>query len=1002
MRPQFRILLLTLTVLVSGSSTVVGIQAPARAATSTLTVQVDKSAAATNPVQWGHILEDINYSVEGGLNANLIRNGTMSEGGKNPPTSWSLLTTGGGAGVISTHSTTPLNAVNDKALKLSVTTNGGDRSVGVANSGFWGVGLSPSTSYTATFFARTSGGFTGRLKVSLESTDGRRYAVRQTSPLTSAWKKYTVKLVTSPTTPRGKANRVAFYPDGKGTGDVFLNVVRVLPPTYERTGLLRKDLMERMGGTRPSFWRVPGGNYLEGNTLATRFDWKATIGSVESRPGHQNDAWGYWSTDQVGLKAYLDMAESTGAEPLLGLFAGYTLNGFHVAKEDLGPYVQDALDEIEYVIGSTKTTWGARRAADGHPAPYRLTYVEVGNEDFFDYSGSYDGYRFAMFYDAIRATYPHLKIVASAPVTSRTPDVVDDHYYNNDPAAFTAMADLYDDADRNGPQHLIGEYAVTNGTTGNPTGTLGGAIGEAGFMTGLLRNADVVVGAAYAPALANVNAFQWPTNLIGFDALDSYVAPSYYVQQLFGRNLGDFVTPTTFSGVDSKVTHVATRAKDGSVYVHVVNPTPSAVTSTVHVAGARTVASKGTVTVLTGDPNARNTITAPTTIAPVTSTFTASSSFGHTFPANSVTMLKVKVTGSVTPYLAIDRGITLRPTSAGSTDRSVSATTGTGVTAVVNASSTAEAKKQATFFVRSGLADAGCYSLESRAHAGQYLRRQNNTVVLTAPDGTSSFAGDATFCAAKGNSGSGVSFTSKTSPTRYLRHHNGRLYLATKSGSNPYNSNPYNSNPYNSNPFNRNPYSSNPYNSNPHSSNPYSSKTGWAAETTFRVSSGWWRSNADVPSGRVSFQVTTAGLTNHSMRHFDFVARIDPITASDDLTAREDATFTVVPGLADSSCYSFTSANFPGRYLRHYDYRLRLDPKDSSTYFPQDATFCAQPGNNGTGISWQSYNYPNRYLRHFAYTVFISGNAGPMWFDAAGTGGWANDSSWNMISAWAP
>ncbi|HET9656091.1 MAG TPA: AbfB domain-containing protein [Kineosporiaceae bacterium] len=938
--------------------------APAHAATATLTVQVNRSAAATSPVQWGHIVEDINHSVEGGLNANLVRNSTMKEGGANPPSSWSLLTSGSGSGSIATDTTTPLNSANASALKLTVTVNGGANTVGVANTGFYGVALQPSTTYTASFFARSSGGFAGAIRASLESTGGTSYASATTSALTGSWSKYTLSLTTPTTVPAGTGNRIAFYANGSGTGAVYLDVVQVLPPTYGSTGILRRDLMARLAATKPGFWRVPGGNYLEGNTPATRFDWKATLGAVESRPGHQNDAWGYWSTDQAGLKAYLDMAESTGAEPLLAVFAGYTLNGTTVAQSAMAPYVQDALDEIQYAVGATTTTWGARRAADGHPAPYKLTYVEIGNEDWFDTTGSYNSYRFPMLYDAIKAAYPNLQLVASTTVTSRTPDVIDDHYYNNDPNAFTGMATQYDGTDRNGPKHLVGEYAVTNGTTGNPTGTLGGALGEAGFMTGLLRNADVVVGASYAPALSHISDFQWPTNLIGFDAASSYGSPSYYVQQLFGANKGDYVVPTTFAAAPATVTQVATRATDGSVYVHVVNPTASAVAATVNVAGASTI-SGGSATVLTGDPAARNTITAPTTIAPVTSTFTASPGFAYTFPANSLTLLKFTVTGAVTPYLATDRGISLRVTTTGYTDRSVSASPGTGVTAVVSASSTDTAKKQASFVVRAGLADAGCYSFESRADPGQYLRQRNNAVVLAAPDGTTSFTGDATFCAVKGNGGTGISFTSKTSPNRYLRHYANMVYVATNGGSNS-----------------------------------YDSAGNWAADTTFRVGSPWWRSDVDVTLGRHSLQATTPGYTGYSLRHYNYLAQIDPITASSGTATLQDATFTVVAGLGDSSCYSFQSVNFPTRYLRHYNYRVQLDVNDASATFAQDATFCAQRGNSGTGVSWQSLNFPNRYLRHYSQAVWVASNGGSLAADAPAN--WAADSSWNTLAPWAP
>lgn len=974
MKREPRLALLTLAGLAAGVLVPVAAatSAHARAAAEaapvagpTLSVQVNKSAARTNPTQWGHIVEDINHSVEGGLNANLVRNSTMKEGAANPPSSWSLLTSGKGSGSIATDTSTPLNSANGSALKLTIGTNGGPGSIGVANAGFYGVGLHPSTRYTASFFARSSGAFHGALRLSLESTGGTSYASAATRPLTGRWTQYTLTLTTRASTPVGAGNRIALYANGTGTGAVYLDVVRVLPPTYKSTGLLRQDLMAKMAAIKPGFWRVPGGNYLEGNTLATRFNWKNTVGPVQNRPGHQDDAWGYWSTDQAGLKAYLDMAESTGAQPLLAVFAGYTLNHTAVPQAQLAPYVQDALDELQYAMGPTNTRWGARRAADGHPKPYSVRYVEIGNEDWFDSTGSYNSYRFPMFYDAIKARYPSLQLVATASVSSRTPDVIDDHYYNDNPSAFTGMATLYDGMDRNGPKHLVGEYAATNGTAANPTGTLSGAIGEAAFMTGLLRNADIVVGASYAPALADVNDFQWPTNLIGFDAVSSFGSPSYYVQQLFGAHRGDYVVPTTFLGESGVLDQVATRSADGTVYVHVVNPTGNPVTAAVNVTGARTVARAGTATVLTGDPAARNSITAPTTVVPVTRSFAAAPSFGFTFPANSVTLLTLKVTGPVTPYLATGKGTSLRLTTPGLTGRSVSVSGGAGVTAVVTSASGDVAKKSATFIVRAGLGDRNCYSFESRQAPGQYLRQKNNVVLLSAPDGTRTFAADATFCAVTGNTTAGVSFRSQRLPQRFLRQYAGRLYLATNGGRNR-----------------------------------YDTRTSWKADTTFRISSGWWRSDVDITLGRHSLQATTPGYTGYSLRHYAFLGQISPVTAASDLTTRQDATFTVVPGLADSSCYSFQSVNFPTHYLRHYGFRLRADESDGSSLFGQDATFCAKVGNSGTGVSFQSDNYPNRYLRHFNGDVWAASDGGSLAADAPAS--WAADSTWDVIAPWAP
>jgi alpha-L-arabinofuranosidase len=964
MRLQRRFAMLTLTTMLAGA--VISISAStAQAASPSLTIQVNKSSATTSSTQWGHIVEDIGHSVEGGLNANLVRNSTMKEGGANPPASWSLVTSGTGAGSISTDTSTPLNSANRSALKLAVTANGGVGSVGVANSGFYGVGLKPKVSYTATFFARATGGFAGSMRVELASTAGTVYADADTTALTDTWQRYTVDMLTSAATPVGTANRIILSPNGTGTGAVYLNVVQVTPPTYRGTGL-RQDLMEKMASIKPGFWRVPGGNYLEGNTLATRFDWKNTIGPVETRPGHQNDAWGYWSTDQAGLKAYLDMAESTGAEPLLGLFAGYTLNGTKVAQADLQSYVQDALDEIQYVTGAADTTWGARRVADGHPEPYKLNYVEIGNEDFFDTSGSYNSYRFPMFYDAIRAAYPDLKIVASTPVSSRTPDVLDDHYYSNSPSTFTNMANQYDLTSRTGPKILVGEYAVTDGgANSNPTGSLGGAIGEAAFMAGLLRNADVVMGASYAPALADVKNFSWATNLIGFDSGNSFGSPSFYVQQMFGANKGEYVLPTSFADAPAQVTQVATRDSAGNTYIHVVNATASAVAATVNLAGARSVSDTGSATVLTGDPAARNSISAPSTVVPVTSTFTPSlGGFSYTFAANSVTLLTLKAKSSVTPYLPTGKPLSLRVAVPGDSTQYV-ATSGTApVVASVTSASSGDARKAASWLVHEGFGDADCYSLESRSNPGLYLRRSGDTVVLSAFEDGNTFAKEATFCTAAGSLTNGLSLVPKTATTRSLRRYGNQLYLAVKGGPNA-----------------------------------WDTATGWSSDTTFFPTTSLSRSSVDVALGRASFQPKSANYAGYSLAHYGFLGIVSQTTASSSALTRQDSTFTVVPGLADPSCYSFQSVNYPTRYLRHFNYRIRLDPNDSSTVFAADATFCAQAGNNGSGVSWQSYNFPSRYLRNYNGEVWVASNGGSLTSDA--TSGWADDTSWTTIAPWA-
>lgn len=621
--------------------TLAGTAVPASAASAQLTIDAGAAGPGINPTQFGHMIEDINHSVDGGLNANLVRNGTMKENAANPPAFWSVVTGGGGTGSLATDTAKPLNAANGSALKLSIAANGSGQRVGAANAGYFGIGVRPSTAYRVSFFAHADSGFTGPLTVSLESTGGTAYASATVASIGQSWRQYTATLTTSASAPVSTANRLVIAANATGAGhSVWLDVVTCYPPTAAGPGAFRADLVQKLAATAPGFLRLPGGNFLEGTTVATRFDWKATLGPIQNRPGHQNDSWAYWSTDQTGILEYLELAEALHAQPLLAVYAGYSAGTNVVPQGELAPYIQDALDEIEYATGATDTTWGARRAADGHPAPFDVAYVEIGNEDNFDHSGSYDAYRYPMFYDAIRAAYPKLKIVATTKVTSRPMDVIDDHFYNSAPSWFTGQAHRYDTTSRTGPKHLIGEYAVRNAPKGNPTGTLAAAVGEAGFMVGLVRNADVVIGAAYAPALANVGGFQWNTNLIGFDASTSYGAPSYYVQQMFGTLHGDHVVASALTGADPTVSVVASRAGAGRTYLTVVNPTAAAVSTAVAVRGA-TVGATATATTLTGDPTAVNSIGKPNAVMPATSVVAVGGAFDYTFPANSVTVLQL-------------------------------------------------------------------------------------------------------------------------------------------------------------------------------------------------------------------------------------------------------------------------------------------------------------------------------------------------------------------------
>ena len=609
-----------------------------------LTVDASQAGPAINPTQFGAFLEEINHSGDGGLYAELIRNRDLKEDSSSP-VAWSAVQSHGASGSIALDSSDPLNSANSVSLKLTTGTIPAGSRAGIANAGYWGIPVRPSTTYKVSFFAR--GSTSAPLTVDLETNAGKVLASAPVGGVTGSWAKYTTTLTTSSSAPTSTNNRfvISTHSPAASNSTLWFTIVSLFPPTYHgQPNGFRVDLMRKLAALHPGYFRIPGGNYLEGTTIDTRFAWEDTIGPIEDRPGHYDSAWGYWSQDGLGLLEYLELAEQLHAQPLLAVWAGYTLDGTVVPQADLQPYVQEALDEIQYAIGPTSTPWGAKRAADGHPAPFDLHMVEIGNEDFFDQSGSYNAYRYPMFYDAIKAAYPQLQIVATAPVTSRPMDILDDHYYNNDPTYFAENAHLFDNASRSGPKILVGEYATTQGT---PTGTLAGALGEAAFLTGIERNADLVIGASYAPLLVNVNAPSWPTNLIGYDAQHSYGSPSYWAQTMLADGHGDHVIGSQLVSGSGTLFEVASHSA-GHTYVVVDNDGSTDAPTKVSLQG-ESGASGGTATVLTGDPTAMNSLAQPTLVAPkVKSLGPLGSAFSYTFPANSLTVFDLTTSGGAT------------------------------------------------------------------------------------------------------------------------------------------------------------------------------------------------------------------------------------------------------------------------------------------------------------------------------------------------------------------
>jgi alpha-N-arabinofuranosidase len=616
----------------------------------TLTIDTAAPAGRVSPMHYGLMTEEINYSYDGGLYAELVRNRAFRDNPKTP-VHWSAV----GSAALALDPAVPLNSAIPGSLRVEITAPGG----GLANAGYWGMPIKPSTRYRATVHAKASAGYSGTLTVSLQSKDGSVvYASTKLKRLSGDWQALEAVLKTKRgVTPTTDARLVV---TADAPGSIWLGFVSLFPPTWnDRPNGLRPDLMQMLVDLKPAFLRFPGGNYLEGDTIETRFKWWETLGPIHERPGHQG-TWGYRSSDGMGLMEFLLWCKDMGAEPVLGLYAGYSLRGAYVKPgPDLEPFVQEALDEIEYVIGPVTSKWGARRAADGHPEPFPLRYVEIGNEDWFDKSLSYDG-RYTQFHDAIKARYPHLKCISSIGneqpkekrVHSRRPDVLDEHYYRNTEAFLKDSPTHFDKYDRSGPEIFVGEWAAHE-TAFPPwdakskalpaTPNMKAAIGDAAFMAAMERASDLVTMQCYAPLFANVNDYQWRPDLIGYDALHAYGSPSYHAFKLFSTRVGDEILKPVFSAGSTIQGTVTREAKTGRIFVKLVNPDTSSQSLRIELAGVRSVARTAKVWTLSGGETATNSLAEPAKVVPVESKLSdVKPVFTYALAPYSITVLELK------------------------------------------------------------------------------------------------------------------------------------------------------------------------------------------------------------------------------------------------------------------------------------------------------------------------------------------------------------------------
>lgn len=432
----------------------------------------------------------------------------------------------------------PLNEASPTALKVTLPEKG---RIALSNCGFWGMNIEKGKGYYLRMNTSNGNRFEGRAILKLVAEDGTELCNR---PLAidpdKTWCEYTGQLTATGSDPHAR-----FVIELEGTGTLLLDYVSLFPETFRnRINGLRKDIAQTLEALHPAFVRWPGGCIVEGIDLSNRIEWKKTIGDPKNRPGIY-DTWGYRATMGFGYHEFLQFCEDIGAAGMFVCNAGIGCQGRvgdACREEDLDAFIQDALDAIDYALGDGTTEWSRKRVENGHPEPFPLQYVEIGNENW----GPVYEKRYDRFYRAIKAKYPRLTLISTLGLGGQhrheRVDMIDPHWYVA-PEFFLSSSRLFDQQERGGYAIYVGEYAVNQQVGG---GNLLGALAEAAFLSGMERNSDLVKMASYAPLLENVNDRVWPTNLIWFDSHRVMGRSSYHVQKMYAENRPDYNTATEF------------------------------------------------------------------------------------------------------------------------------------------------------------------------------------------------------------------------------------------------------------------------------------------------------------------------------------------------------------------------------------------------------------------------------------------------------------------------
>lgn len=628
-------------------------------------IRADKPLAEIQPAMWGIFFEDINFAADGGLYAEMVKNRSFEFA--HPMTGWKIIKEDSTAGSLLINNRQDANPANPRYARVQFDNDSGR--FGIRNYGFRGMGIKKDMDYNLSVRVGNKTGNV-RLKAELVTGEGKVTGRADLVPGEGSWKTYAVTLKAGATDP--KAHLDIWF---EGAGSLDLDMISLFPAdTWKsRPGGLRSDLVQLLADLKPGFLRFPGGCIVEGRELATRYQWKKTIGAVEDRPMIVNrwntefkhrPAPDYFQSFGLGFFEYFQLAEDIGAEPLPVLSCGMACQ-FNTAEvvpmDQIGPYIQDALDLIEFANGSDTSAWGKIRAQMGHPEPFNLRMLGIGNEQW----GPQYIERYKAFARAIKAKYPDICLIsgtgpspdgqyfdyAAAELKKLNADIVDEHYYRN-PDWFFQNANRYDRYDRNGYKIFAGEYAAQSVATGSPQNKNNWycALSEAAFMTGLERNADVVYMSSYAPLFAHIEGWQWTPDLIWFDNLSSFGTPGYYVQKLFSNNRGNYVLPVSRNNKpvtgQSGIYASATLDDDTKeIIIKVINASAEAKTQDIRIETSKRTASRGKLIILKSDDiEAVNSLENPVNISPVEKEFSVrGKNISLTLEPYSFSVIRVKL-----------------------------------------------------------------------------------------------------------------------------------------------------------------------------------------------------------------------------------------------------------------------------------------------------------------------------------------------------------------------